>query len=193
MDSQGYLPITLIASFHRVQALTDSLSLIIESVTGSEKIEFTAEFKVRPKHDPTKWPLLDDNNDIKKVASQLVPPPPLPKTLLRIENLNPDVPEFIPEHNNNKSNNNMNDSDDNDNNKQNNSENNPIKNDNTQENGRRDEENWREVKRKNKENKGKKETKSKSYEREELEFYFDEELDNSVPPSGRQNTFSNEG
>jgi hypothetical protein len=31
----------------------------------------------------------------------------------------------------------------------------------------------------------------KSYEREELEFYFDEEIDNCVL-SGRQNTFSNE-
>ncbi|XP_044256944.1 la-related protein 1-like isoform X1 [Tribolium madens] len=193
MDAQGYLPITLIASFHRVQALTDNLPLIIESVRSSDKIEFASGFKVRPKHEPTKWPLLDGNNDIKKVASQLVPPPPLPRTL-RIENLNPDVPEFIPEHNNNKTNINMNSTEDNDNDKENSSENNTVNNVDSKENNglSTDEESWREVKRKNKENKGKKETKTKSYEREELEFYFDEEIDHCVL-SGRQNTFSNEG
>ncbi|RZC34939.1 la-related protein 1 [Asbolus verrucosus] len=193
MDPQGYLPITLIASFHRVQALTDSLPLIIDAVSSSDKIEFASGFKVRPKHDPTKWPLLDGNNDIKKVASQLVPPPPLPRTL-RIENLNPDVPEFVPEHNNNKTNNNMNSTEDNDNNKENTSENRNTNNVDSKENNglTTDEESWREVKRKNKENKGKKETKTKSYEREELEFYFDEEIDHCVL-SGRQNTFSNEG
>lgn len=30
MDSDGFLPITLIASFHRVQALTTDISLIIK-------------------------------------------------------------------------------------------------------------------------------------------------------------------
>ncbi|XP_063929139.1 la-related protein 1-like isoform X2 [Zophobas morio] len=205
MDPQGYLPITLIASFHRVQSLTDNLHLIIDAVSSSDKIEFASGFKVRPKHEPTKWPLLDGNNDIKKVASQLVPPPPLPRTL-RIENLNPEVPEFVPEHNNNKTNVNMNSTDDNDNNKENNKENNIGNNrerasenhnanniDSKENNGSTtDEDSWREVKRKNKENKGKKETKMKPYEREELEFYFDEEIDECLL-SGRQNTFSNEG
>jgi la-related protein 1 len=191
MDPQGYLPITLIASFHRVQALTDNLTLIIDAVSSSDKIECFEGFKVRPRHEPTKWPLLDGNDDIKKVASQLVPPPPLPRTL-RIENLNPDVPEFVPEHNNNKTNLNMNSTEDNDNDKDYRSENNTNNIDSQENNGlTADEESWREVKRKNKENKGKKENKMKSYEREELEFYFDEEIDNCVL-SGRQNTFSNE-
>lgn len=48
---------------------------------------------------------------------------------------------------------------------------------------------WREVKRKSKEGKGKKESKAKTVEREELEFYFDEELDQEVP-AGRQNMFT---
>lgn len=51
--------------------------------------------------------------------------------------------------------------------------------------------NWREVKKKNKENKAKKDLKLSSFEREELDFHFDEEFDEEVP-TGRQNTFSNE-
>lgn len=35
MDSDGFLPITLIASFHRVQALTTDISLIIK--VGAKK------------------------------------------------------------------------------------------------------------------------------------------------------------
>lgn len=50
---------------------------------------------------------------------------------------------------------------------------------------------WREVKKKNKENKVKKDLKLSSFEREELDFHFDEEFDQEVP-TGRQNTFSNE-
>lgn len=51
--------------------------------------------------------------------------------------------------------------------------------------------NWREVKKKNKENKIKKDLKLSSFEREELDFHFDEEFDQEVP-TGRQNTFSND-
>lgn len=63
-------------------------------------------------------------------------------------------------------------------------------------NGENDEDNWREVKRKNKENKEnkiKKENKREepNVKREELEFYFDEELDAEVP-TGRQNAFTEE-
>lgn len=32
MDEQGFLPISLIAGFHRVQALTTNLSLILEVI-----------------------------------------------------------------------------------------------------------------------------------------------------------------
>lgn len=53
-----------------------------------------------------------------------------------------------------------------------------------------DKDTWREVKRKNKE-KSKKENKEKEkrFEREELDFQFDEELD---MPTGRQNMFTTE-
>lgn len=125
---------------------------------------------MRAKHDPAKWPILDKKGKKEEeIISQLVPPPPMPKTLRErqqqhTDNLNPDVAEFIPNNGENDDNNN-------------------------DENGGG--ENWLQVKRKNKENKIKKETKVKSVEREDLEFHFDEELDQEVP-TGRQNTFSNE-
>ncbi|XP_043473777.1 la-related protein 1B [Leptopilina heterotoma] len=59
MDAQGFLPITLIASFHRVQALTTDVALVIESITESDKLEMVEGFKVRTIIDPLKWPILD--------------------------------------------------------------------------------------------------------------------------------------
>lgn len=47
MDAKGYLPITLIASFHRVQALTNNLSLIVDAITHSDKLELSNGFKVK--------------------------------------------------------------------------------------------------------------------------------------------------
>lgn len=47
MDAQGFLPITLIASFHRVQTLTTDVSVVIEAITESEKLELVDGFKVR--------------------------------------------------------------------------------------------------------------------------------------------------
>jgi la-related protein 1 len=46
MDAQGFLPITLIASFHRIQALTTDVSLVIEAITESDKLELVDGFKV---------------------------------------------------------------------------------------------------------------------------------------------------
>lgn len=181
MDPEGYLPITLIASFHRVQALTNNISLIVEAISSSDKIELASGFKVRSKHDPTKWPILDNKGEKhEEIISKLVPPPPPPKTLRErhLDNLNPDCAEFVPldEKKNGDDGNNINNS----------NQNHSPKKD------KDDEENWRQVKRKNKENRGKKDRKnSKTFEREDLEFYFDEELDQEVP-TGRQNTFSSE-
>lgn len=60
MDKEGYLPISLIASFHRVQALTLNVKDIIESLKKSEKIELSEDNKkVRPKNEPAKWPIMD--------------------------------------------------------------------------------------------------------------------------------------
>ncbi|XP_017875883.1 la-related protein 1B isoform X3 [Ceratina calcarata] len=59
MDAQGFLPITLIASFHRVQTLTTDVGLVIEAIMESDKLELVDRFKVRTKIDPLKWPILD--------------------------------------------------------------------------------------------------------------------------------------
>ncbi|XP_076749131.1 la related protein isoform X2 [Xylocopa sonorina] len=59
MDAQGFLPITLIASFHRVQTLTTDVGLVIEAILESDKLELVEGFKVRTKIDPLKWPILD--------------------------------------------------------------------------------------------------------------------------------------
>ncbi|XP_050576410.1 la-related protein 1B isoform X2 [Bombus affinis] len=59
MDAQGFLPITLIASFHRVQTLTTDVGLVIEAIMESDKLELVDGFKVRTKIDPLKWPILD--------------------------------------------------------------------------------------------------------------------------------------
>lgn len=47
MDSQGFLPITLIASFHRVQTLTTDVGLVIEAIMESDKLELIDGFKVK--------------------------------------------------------------------------------------------------------------------------------------------------
>uniref|UniRef100_A0A9J8AZB4 La ribonucleoprotein 1B n=1 Tax=Cyprinus carpio carpio TaxID=630221 RepID=A0A9J8AZB4_CYPCA len=56
MDSKGFLPISLIASFHRVQALTTDISLIKEAVKNSEVVELADE-QIRRKEEPEQWPI----------------------------------------------------------------------------------------------------------------------------------------
>ncbi|XP_074548143.1 la-related protein 1B isoform X4 [Halichoeres trimaculatus] len=56
MDAQGFLPISLIASFHRVQALTTDINLIIEALKSSKEVELVDD-KVRCKSDPERWPI----------------------------------------------------------------------------------------------------------------------------------------
>jgi len=46
MDSEGYLPVTLIASFHRVQALTHDFAKVIEAIQESELLELYDGVKV---------------------------------------------------------------------------------------------------------------------------------------------------
>lgn len=107
MDADGFLPVTLIASFHRVQALSTDVSLIIEAVKESDKLELINGFKVRTKTEPTKWPIKVaengeelpvvstttkpiDENDVTNalVASTLtsIPPPPLPRNFRKLPN-----------------------------------------------------------------------------------------------------------
>lgn len=45
MDSEGYLPINLIATFHRVQALSTDYEVVIDAIKDSEVLELK-NFKV---------------------------------------------------------------------------------------------------------------------------------------------------
>ncbi|XP_005187466.1 la-related protein 1 isoform X2 [Musca domestica] len=57
MDDEGCIPVTLIASFHRVLALTTDVALIITAIKESDKIELLEGYKVRTKTNPTIWPI----------------------------------------------------------------------------------------------------------------------------------------
>jgi la-related protein 1 len=46
MDNEGYLPIKLIASFHRVQALSTDLNFVTAAIKDSEVLEMN-DFKVQ--------------------------------------------------------------------------------------------------------------------------------------------------
>lgn len=59
MASDGTIPVTLIASFHRVRALTSDVSLILDAIKDSDKLELLSGFKVRTAFEPTRWPLPD--------------------------------------------------------------------------------------------------------------------------------------
>lgn len=138
MDAEGFLPVTLIASFHRVQALSTDVSLIIEAVKESDKLELFNGFKVRTKTEPTKWPIkvTENGEELPVVSTEpaatnvnalaastltSIPPPPLPRNFRKLPNpslgetapqslqqppqevakqpddLNPNVPEFVPD------------------------------------------------------------------------------------------------
>lgn len=57
MDAEGYLPVTLIASFHRIQALTTDVAVVVTAIQESETLDMENGFKVRTKTEPTKWPI----------------------------------------------------------------------------------------------------------------------------------------
>jgi len=71
MTSDGFLPVSLIASFNRVQQLTQDITSIVASVENSEVVEVKDGLLIRPKDNPESWPL-------------------------KATDLNPEVPEFIP-------------------------------------------------------------------------------------------------
>lgn len=75
MDPEGFLPITLIASFHRVQALSADLALVITAIKESDKLDVYKDFKVRTKLNPTKWPLIGEAPIILPETSHVEPPP----------------------------------------------------------------------------------------------------------------------
>ena len=71
MTNDGYLPISLVASFNRVQQLTQDITFIVESVENSEIVEVKDGLMIRPLDDPESWPL-------------------------KPTDLNPNVAEFVP-------------------------------------------------------------------------------------------------
>jgi len=71
MSSDGYLPVSLIASFNRVQQLSQDITFIVASVENSEVVECKDGLLIRPKDNPETWPL-------------------------KATDLNPEVPEFVP-------------------------------------------------------------------------------------------------
>uniref|UniRef100_A0A4W3H6Y0 La ribonucleoprotein 1, translational regulator n=1 Tax=Callorhinchus milii TaxID=7868 RepID=A0A4W3H6Y0_CALMI len=56
MDAEGFLPVSLIGGFHRVQALTTDVNLILEALKDSTEVEVINK-KIRKKENPEKWPL----------------------------------------------------------------------------------------------------------------------------------------
>ncbi|XP_071078727.1 la-related protein 1B-like [Haliotis cracherodii] len=78
MDKGGWIPISLIASFHRVQNLTQDVNLIIQSLKDSETVELSEDLlRIRGLNDPEKWPIEGP-------------------ALVTTSNLHADVPEFVP-------------------------------------------------------------------------------------------------
>ncbi|KAI1721331.1 la domain-containing protein [Ditylenchus destructor] len=58
MDSEGFLPLNLIASFPRVRSLTNELAFINICLKDSDKVEISDDGeKVRPRINPEQWPL----------------------------------------------------------------------------------------------------------------------------------------
>ncbi|KAL9692885.1 hypothetical protein quinque_012170 [Culex quinquefasciatus] len=75
MDPEGFLPVTLIASFHRVQALTADLTIIITAIQESDKLELVDDYKVRTINEPTKWPIDPADVGNNHYQSNVVAPP----------------------------------------------------------------------------------------------------------------------
>lgn len=46
MDAEGFIPVTLIASFYRVRSLTTDINLVICAIKQSEQLELADGFKV---------------------------------------------------------------------------------------------------------------------------------------------------
>jgi la-related protein 1 len=60
MDSEGYLPIKLIASFQRVQNMTHDYNIVISAILSSQTLQVKEDMTcVRTMITPTKWPIAD--------------------------------------------------------------------------------------------------------------------------------------
>lgn len=47
MSPDGTIPVTLIASFHRVRALTADVQLVLDAIRDSDRLQLIGGFKVR--------------------------------------------------------------------------------------------------------------------------------------------------
>lgn len=59
MDPDGYVSVTLIASFQRIKNMTGDMSVIIEAIQASPNLELQSANSVRTRKEPGKWPVLD--------------------------------------------------------------------------------------------------------------------------------------
>ncbi|XP_042857661.1 la-related protein 1B-like isoform X2 [Penaeus japonicus] len=122
MSKDGYIPVSLIASFNRMKQLTQDVKLIIDVCKTSDKLQVKDEVWLRTKHDPTKWPLEDAaagplQAQLNALAPPVSPPasvplitpaniptssetPQVPDTAVPLSPssamMNPEVPEFTP-------------------------------------------------------------------------------------------------
>lgn len=56
MNQEGWVPIMLLANFRRIMSMTKDMSLIVDSIESSQKVEIdTQGTKLRLKHDWQKW------------------------------------------------------------------------------------------------------------------------------------------
>uniref|UniRef100_T1IPK8 La-related protein 1 n=1 Tax=Strigamia maritima TaxID=126957 RepID=T1IPK8_STRMM len=62
MDRMGCLPIQLVASFQRIQSLTTDIGMIMDAIQDSSELE-VFEDKVRAKVDPWRWPVIESGLD----------------------------------------------------------------------------------------------------------------------------------
>jgi len=96
----GYIPLSLLSSFHRIQSMSVDRALLLRAIRSSKLIELDEkESAVRPVDEPEKWPIKDS------LSMTTLPLPP--QTGVYHNNnsivnhvgsttLNPDVPEFVP-------------------------------------------------------------------------------------------------
>jgi hypothetical protein len=76
MDANGYIDLNVLASFNRIQALTQDIQVLVDAIKHSSLVEVNMqELKLRRRDNPEKWPL---------------------KPILETHHLNPGVPEFVP-------------------------------------------------------------------------------------------------
>lgn len=84
MDSEGFIPISLISSFYRIQSMTQDYNVVLNAIKASELIEVKEEEDccacARPVANPTRWPIVDN------AAASIPPPPAIVKSFLTTVN-----------------------------------------------------------------------------------------------------------